>query len=141
MKERSAGYCHKVGRKGYEEGTFCQPEPAQGNLTGRERSFLPPETQRGNTLVSMTHLCFSGDHVIISALESHKWKIPPAETATSSSRHQTTEEASVLSLLVPEMLPLELHSYGLRLCLLLKCKQLHGSLQPRLIFRNSTNSF
>lgn len=79
--------------------------------------------------------------MIVSALESHERKIPPAETAASSSRHQTTEEASVPSLLVPEILPLELHSYGLRLCLLLKCKQLHRSFQPRLIFMNSTNSF
>ena len=79
--------------------------------------------------------------MIVSAPESHAWKIPPAETAASSSRHQTTEEASVLSSLVPELLPLELHSYGLRLCLLLKCKQLHRSPQPRIIFMNSTNSF
>ena len=44
--------------------------------------------------------------MIVSALESHEQKIPPAETAASSSRHQTTEEASVPSLLVPEILPL-----------------------------------
>lgn len=67
---------------GSEDGTFCQPEPAQGNLTGLERSFLPTESQRGNTFVSMTHLYFSGDHVIVFALGSREWKIPPA-----SSRH------------------------------------------------------
>lgn len=117
-----------------------EPEPAQGTLPGLERSFLPPKSQRGSTFVSMTPLCFSGHHVIVFALESHQWKIPPAETAPSSSRHHTTEEASVPSLLVPKILPLELPSYGLRLCSLLKCK-LHTRLPHRLIFINSTNFF
>lgn len=53
-----------------------------GKLTGLERRFLPPESQRGNTFVFVTHLHFSGDQVIVWHWKAARGKfhLPPPDT-------------------------------------------------------------
>lgn len=57
-------------------------QTSPGKLTGLERRFLPPESQRGSTFVFMTHLHFPIDQVIVWHRKAARGKfhLPPPGT-------------------------------------------------------------
>lgn len=135
QREGQPGHCHVEG-----VGTALRLDhsvsPNPPREADRTREELPPARKAKGK-----HICFRDTSVCFRrpgdcfALESCAWKIPPA-----SSRHGTIEAAPP-QVPVPEMLPLELHSYGSRLCSLSKYNFTEACLRHRLIFINATNIY